>query len=242
MNGHWKRVLVVDDSKVYRELMATLLRPHCRELVAVGGVAEALEQLSEPANFDLVICDVIMKGDDGFALLEALGERPGPRIPVVMVTGFRSEDGIARAQQLGAAGYLQKPTTVRQILGVLSEPGGQLGSHPPRLRCSGTASLVEPDTGRSGPLVWDLYNISRSGAFLETKGPIPVGSELDLAVEIGGGRVQVRARVVRVQQPSWMDIGGVGVEFVDPGADLDELVARITADTTTPRPTSSPRS
>ena len=231
-------MLVVDDSKVYRELMATLLRPHCREVVAVGNVAAALERLAESARFDLVICDVVMEGDDGFSLLEQLRERGEPPMPVVMVTGRSSHDGAARARELGAVGYLEKPTTVRQILNAVvprTLPRGR--NIQPRWRCSGTAVLVDAETSGPGPLRWDVYNICPTGAFLETKGPVPLGCELDLELEIGGRKARVRALVVRVQEPSWLDVGGVGVRFIQPDQALEEFVARAIADPRTSQET-----
>lgn len=226
---YWNRVLVVDDSKVYREVMTTLLRSHCRTAVAAASVADAIECLDREPVFDLVICDVVMEGDDGFALLEHLRERPDLPVPVVMVTGRRSEDGSLRARELGAAGYLEKPTTVRHILNaVVPQPDAERRSHP-RSRCYGTASLIDPDSGQPGPLLWDLYDVSPGGAFLETKGPIPVGCELHLALCMSGLEAHARARVVRIQEPSWMDVAGVGVRFLDPDEDLLMLIERALA-------------
>ena len=105
---------------------------------------------------------------------------------------------------------------MRQILSVVgSDRHGERRSIHPRWRCNGCATLVEPDSGRPGPLRWDVYNISPRGAFLETKGPIPLGSEIGLLLELAGRKALVRARVVRVQEPSWLEIAGVGVAFLD---------------------------
>jgi CheY-like chemotaxis protein len=221
----WDRVLVVDDSKVYREVMTTLLRSHCRSAVAVSSVAEAIERLEAEGGFDLVICDVMMEGEDGFCFLERVRERDDFGMPVVMVTGRSNPDGAVRARELGAAGYLEKPTTVRQILNAVVPPPHAERRNHPRTRCNGIASLVDPDSGQPGPLLWDLYDLSLSGAFLETKGPLPVGCELHLLLRIGGREARALARVVRIQQPSWLEVGGVGVRFVDPDEALRELIA-----------------
>ena len=60
---------------------------------------------------------------------------------------------------------------------------------------------------------WGIRDVSISGAFLETHAPIPVGSELELALVFGTAVIHVTARVVRVQEPAWGQVGGVGIEF-----------------------------
>jgi HPt (histidine-containing phosphotransfer) domain-containing protein len=85
----------------------------------------------------------------------------------------------------------------------------------PRFRCAGVAYVLDPASQHGEHLVWDVYNLDPHGAFLETKGPLPVGEELDLLLEVGGRRARVRAHVARVQEPSWLNVGGVGIRFVD---------------------------
>lgn len=59
-----------------------------------------------------------------------------------------------------------------------------------------------------------IADISVSGALLETTGPIPVGHTLDLELELDNREVaSVIGEVVRVQEPSWGQVGGVGVAF-----------------------------
>jgi len=224
-----EKILLVDDSRVYRELMATLLRPHCTELLVADSAASAIERIEAEPGLDLIVCDVVMKGEDGFAVLEHLHRLGRPATRVVMVTGFRSADGVLRARALGAAGYLQKPTTLRQILNaVRAQEQAERRDFHPRWRCHATATLLDPKTGLTGPLKWDVYNISPSGAFLETKGPIPLGSEIGLLLEVAGRKVSLRARVVRVQEPSWLDIGGIGVEFIDPDPETQDAIGSAT--------------
>ena len=57
--------------------------------------------------------------------------------------------------------------------------------------------------------------MSTSGAFLETHGPIEVGSVLDLCLDFGRSEARVQAQAVRVQLPDWGLAGGVGIAFRD---------------------------
>jgi hypothetical protein len=61
-----------------------------------------------------------------------------------------------------------------------------------------------------------ISDISVSGAFLESRGEMPIGHELDLDLRLDSGAVlHVLAMVVRVQYPDWGTVGGVGVTFID---------------------------
>jgi CheY-like chemotaxis protein len=219
---NFRKILVVDDSRVYRELASTLLRPYCEEVLMAGSAGEAIACLDDQRDeVDLVICDVVMPGADGFSVLEHVHGLPLPKPRVVMVTATSNPSDQAQASELGAAGYLAKPTTLRQILGCATREGSR---SKPRWRCSGSATLLDPESGAPSAFVWDVYNISPGGAFLETKGPVPPASELHLSIELGSHKFRVRARVVRVQQPSWLDIGGVGIEFVGLDAATEALL------------------
>jgi hypothetical protein len=59
---------------------------------------------------------------------------------------------------------------------------------------------------------------------------MPLGCEFHVALEVRGHEARARVRVVRVQEPSWMDVAGVGVSFVDPDDDLRDLVAHAIAE------------
>jgi hypothetical protein len=70
---------------------------------------------------------------------------------------------------------------------------------------------------QTGPLHGHkIVDISVSGALLETTGEIAVGTPIDLDLYLDGGvAARVAARVVRLQQPAWGRVGGIGVEFTE---------------------------
>lgn len=225
----FRKILVVDDSLIYRELSSTLLRPYCEEVLSAVSASDAIEIIdARLGEIGLVICDIVMPGDNGFSLLEHVHSLPHPKPSVVMVTATGNAADQARAYDLGAAGYLGKPTTLRAILDCVrrDRPRDETRAKP-RCRCNGTATLLDPESGVPLAFVWDVYNMGAGGAFLETKGPVPAAAELHLAMELGGRKFRVRARVVHVQEPSWLDIGGVGVEFVELDAVARALVAEV---------------
>jgi adenylate cyclase len=102
-------VLVVDDDRVNRKLLArTLVTLGHRVAMAASG-REALDHMlaDEP---DIVLLDVVMPGMDGIAVLERIKRDPALRaVPVIMVSALEDFDSVVRCIELGAEDYLQKP-------------------------------------------------------------------------------------------------------------------------------------
>src|SRR5215467_14175449 len=114
MAEHGARLLVVDDNKVNRLLLArSVERQGYRVSLAENGRV-ALEKLhSEP--FDLLLLDIEMPELDGFAVLEQLKVDPKLRdVPVIVTSSIEGLDNIIRCIELGAEDYLPKP--VNQVL------------------------------------------------------------------------------------------------------------------------------
>jgi two-component system chemotaxis sensor kinase CheA len=101
-----RRVLVVDDSPIVRDLLAELLASVGLSVRVAGDGAQALQSLAEQA-VDLIVCDVEMPVMDGFELLRRLRDR-ADRIPIVMVTTRGSLTDRATAAALGADALIVK--------------------------------------------------------------------------------------------------------------------------------------
>ncbi|MBC7976474.1 MAG: response regulator, partial [Myxococcales bacterium] len=101
-----RRVLVVDDSPIVRDLLTELLASVGLEVRSAGDGAAALQTLAEHP-VDLIVCDVEMPVMDGFELLRRLRDR-GERVPVVMVTTRGSVSDRALAASLGADALIVK--------------------------------------------------------------------------------------------------------------------------------------
>jgi hypothetical protein len=89
----------------------------------------------------------------------------------------------------------------------------------PRRRTNGIAYLVAPSPRKpldsTLEISWVLRDVSETGAFVESEAPIPVGTALELALEIESAQTRVVAEVVRIQEPDWARPGGVGLTFRD---------------------------
>ncbi len=105
-----RRVLVVDDEQVIRNLLQRILQDEAYEVVSAANGREAMTIIGRE-HFDLIIADIVMPEMDGVEMLQA-AEHIRPRIPAIVVSGFFSEDTAERLKNLGAASYVAKPFQV----------------------------------------------------------------------------------------------------------------------------------
>jgi two-component system, chemotaxis family, chemotaxis protein CheY len=111
-------ILVVDDSKVMREMIIACLRaePTLRFHQAASGL-EAIEQLSLRSH-DLVVLDLNMPDINGYEVIEFVrGQDKLKALPIVVVTTRGDDDSKARALGAGASRFLTKPFSPEEILG-----------------------------------------------------------------------------------------------------------------------------
>ena len=107
------RVLVVDDEKSMRDLLAiSLEKQHFEVTVADGGEAAIDTLRREP--FDVVITDLRMPTTDGLQVLRAAKEA-SPELVVIVITAVGSTETAVEAMKLGAYDYITKPFKLDEI-------------------------------------------------------------------------------------------------------------------------------
>jgi two-component system cell cycle response regulator len=105
-------VLVVDDDESLRMLVVKWLSKSGMACVEARSGEEAIERAIEMADgLDAIVCDVMMPGLDGFAVLERLKANASTAlIPVVLLTAHANTEGeIVRGAEVGAADHIAKP-------------------------------------------------------------------------------------------------------------------------------------
>lgn len=112
-----KKILVVEDSAIMRQLLVMALRRLSGVMVLEA--ADGLEALKVIANENLsmIFSDINMPGLDGLKLVRML--RADPRtseIPIVMVTTEGTTEDRDRAMALGASEYITKPVQAAQVV------------------------------------------------------------------------------------------------------------------------------
>lgn len=117
--AHTGRLLVVDDDRLQRVLLADVLGAAGHEVETAADASEGLRRL-EGAGFDAVLTDVNMPGMDGLALLEALRAR-GLRVPVMLMTSSPALPSAILAVERGALQYLVKPVAPPRLLAAVAD-------------------------------------------------------------------------------------------------------------------------
>ncbi|MEO1400463.1 MAG: response regulator [Cyanobacteria bacterium J06635_1] len=105
-----KRLLVVDDNTVSRELFKDQLQRLGYEVRSVAEGPAALQLILEKqAEIDLVLLDLVMPQVDGWEILGQIRQRYSrTELPVIMVTAKDHRDDMVRAFDLGANDYITK--------------------------------------------------------------------------------------------------------------------------------------
>jgi diguanylate cyclase (GGDEF)-like protein len=106
-------ILVVDDDRLMRGVLAEILRNFGYEIVVAADGTEALGQL-QTRRFDLVITDLIMPQMSGLDLIRT-GRQLDPQIDFVVITASNSVDIAVETLKAGAADYIVKPFHLEQI-------------------------------------------------------------------------------------------------------------------------------
>jgi two-component system chemotaxis response regulator CheY len=120
--------LVVDDSKVMREMVIACLRAHEGLIFtqAASGL-EALEKLSLKP-FDFVVLDLNMPDIGGYEVIEFIrGQDKLRALPILVVTTRGDESSRSRALAAGATRFMTKPFTPEVLLG---EVRALIGTQP----------------------------------------------------------------------------------------------------------------
>jgi two-component system, chemotaxis family, sensor kinase CheA len=103
------KVLLVDDSAFFRDMLAPLIKAAGYQVVTVSSATQALAELSTGTTVDVVVTDVEMPEMDGFALATTLRQDPRTAaIPVIALSAMVSADAIQRGRRAGFHDFVAK--------------------------------------------------------------------------------------------------------------------------------------
>jgi CheY-like chemotaxis protein len=108
-----KRVLVVDDDQVVGQSFERVLGGKGYKVDTAMSGREAFEKYAG-ADFDMVFMDLKMPGPDGLEVAQRIKEM-NPWLPIVVVTGYGSQEQEEKAKAIGVAEFLRKPLTPAAI-------------------------------------------------------------------------------------------------------------------------------
>lgn len=110
------RLLIADDHALVREGLRTMLAREA-DLEVVGEAEDGRQavQLCRTLRPDLVLMDVRMPGMDGLAATRAI-KSESPRVSILVITTHAETDYLLGAVEAGAAGYVLKDATKRELV------------------------------------------------------------------------------------------------------------------------------
>jgi DNA-binding NtrC family response regulator len=108
-----RHVLVIDDDAVVGRSFDRVLSDKGYAVDTALSGEEALKDI-EAHDYDVVFTDIRMPGMDGLEVTERIKARC-PWTPIVVITGYGTEENEAKASVLGVSGFVRKPLTPEMI-------------------------------------------------------------------------------------------------------------------------------
>ena len=124
------KILIVEDDVRIAEALGVRLRCAGYDVVTAGDGFTGLK-MTMTHKPDLIVLDIMMPVGMGFSVAERLKSLGLGEIPVVFITASKRAGLRKTAQQLGAAGFFEKPYDAEELLSAISLIlGGSPSAHP----------------------------------------------------------------------------------------------------------------
>ena len=144
-----KRVLVVDDDQVVGQSFERVLNAKGYKVDTAMSGREAFEKYAG-ADFDMVFMDLKMPGPDGLEIAQRIKEM-NPWLPIVVVTGYGTQEDEEKAKAIGVSEFLHKPLTPSAIeevaARVTAQPAARTAAAARPVRRAATSSMIDGVTG-----------------------------------------------------------------------------------------------
>ncbi len=119
------RVLIVEDDDEARRALSAVLEDRGAIVVAASSALDARTRL-RAADLDVVVSDIRLPGEDGYAFIRELRQHEGLRaIPAVAVTAYDAEENSARALAAGFHAHFGKPYDPAVLIGAIASLAGR---------------------------------------------------------------------------------------------------------------------
>ncbi len=123
------KILVIEDEALIRENILELLEAEDFTVLSAdnGSVGLVLAQESFP---DLIVCDVMLPGLDGYGVLQAIRNNPKTKtIPFVFMTALAERNQQRRGLEMGADDYITKPCTATELVKIIQKQLAKAQNH-----------------------------------------------------------------------------------------------------------------
>lgn len=124
-----KKILIVDDSEIDREILKNILGNEFEIMEAYNGYAGLEIILKKEEHLDGILLDVSMPVLDGFSVLRVMRENNINHIPVFLITAEATKDNVERAAQLNVSEFIVKPFEREEVLNRIHYKLGVVSKH-----------------------------------------------------------------------------------------------------------------
>jgi two-component system response regulator PilR (NtrC family) len=186
------RILVVDDERSMREMLAILLKREGHQVSVAENGRGAIDLLNRHA-FDLVVSDARMPDVDGLEVLRH-ARSINPSVIAIMVTAYGSPDLLRGVAQLGVNDYVEKPFNTEVLRFRIRKELDRKRLQQENVllkRAMHTANQFSNIVGNSGPMQ-QVFELVETIA--------PTGTTVLITGESGTGKELV-ARAIHVRSP-----------------------------------------
>ncbi|MDR3358374.1 MAG: response regulator [Desulfovibrio sp.] len=112
-----KHILVVDDSKTIRNLVAFVLKAEGFKVSMAEDGLDAIEKLTNIGSVDLILSDINMPRMDGFTFIKTIRQQDVYKdIPIIVLSTEGQEQDIQKGISLGANLYMVKPAQPEKMV------------------------------------------------------------------------------------------------------------------------------
>ncbi len=216
MEDSAKKIIVADDHETSVMYLSILLKRMGYVVLPAKNGQQVLEMLATVSP-EAVILDGHMPIMNGLATLKAIKGDPAlAEIPVVMVTAHYTEQSHEEYRRHGCAGYLTKPVDLMKLNRVLqdsfqkNEPAKRK-----RLRFAYNHKVQVTHAGEASD--YFALTLSEGGIYLRSQSPLPVGTEVSVAIDLDGEETLELAGQVIYHKGTFAEIfrvdPGMAVEF-----------------------------
>lgn len=114
------KILVVDDEKLNLNILADLLKPYYKVILAKSG-EQAIQRAQSDPPPNLILLDVIMPEMDGYETCRRIKTSPlTSKIPVIFLTAKTEPEDVVKGFKIGAVDFVTKPFNSTELLARIS--------------------------------------------------------------------------------------------------------------------------
>ncbi len=120
-NKELKTILLIEDDMVLRENIEELLTLYGYNMITAANGRDGLEKAHKVLP-DLILCDVLMPGMDGYLVLqELLCHEATQNIPFVFLSAKTEPKDILQGMDMGAYAYVKKPFEEDELIHAIKD-------------------------------------------------------------------------------------------------------------------------